>query len=259
MNTQSWGEPGIDECAHLQGQKGLPLQIQEKQYSKGIGTHANSKLVIDLGCAYSLFESEIGIQRQENAKCSVIFKVLADDNEIFNSGTITESSLSKPVKLSVSGVEELTLIVVTSGNDITFCAANWAEARLTRAENFNAFAKSKIETVDIAPFGRILTWDPNRMDGCRNNRFQDFAIDDLYPETDIVPKNGTYVVPVKNGTGCIGLQWLEQRRIKGLGIQFADKTSMPSINGVQVQYWVMTRQGNSPGGSVWQGNWENLG
>ena len=258
LNTQGWGELGIDEAVHLPGQKGLPLQIQEKSYSKGLGSHANSTFVLDLGGAYSLFESEVGIQKQENAKCSVVFKVLADGKEIFNSSTMTESTPAKPVNVSVAGAQELSLVVVAPGNDITYCAGNWADARLTRDPNFNAFAKSEIETVDIAPFGRVLTWDPNRMDGCRNNRFQDFTVEDLYPETDVVPDKGIYVVPVKNNIGCIGLQWLEQRRIKELGIQFAEATMMPATENVQVQYWVMTRQGGSPGGSVWQGRWENL-
>jgi len=258
LNMPGWGELGIDECAHPAGQKGQPLQIQEKVYSKGLGAHANGTIVIDLGGAYSLFQSEVGIQRQDGGKCSVIFKVLADGSEVFNSGTMTQSCPAKPVSVNVSGVQELTLIVAATGSDISYCAGNWADARLTQDENFNPFAKSKIETVDIAPFGRVLTWDPNRMDGCRNNRFQDFTVEDLYPETDVVPMDGVYVVPVKNNVGCIGLQWLEQRRIKGLEIQFADANAVPASQGVKVQYWVMTRKGGSPGGSVWQGNWENL-
>ncbi len=97
------------------------------------------------------------------------------------------------------------------------------------------------------------------MDGCRNNRFQDFTVEYLYLENDVPANaNGLYTVPKSNGIGCIGLQWLEQRRIKSVGIQFADASGMPPRESVQVQYWVMTRQGGSPGGSVWQGRWENF-
>lgn len=258
LNMPGWGELGIDECAHQAGQKGYPLQIQEKVYKKGLGAHANGAIVLDLGGAYSLFESEVGIQRQDGAKCCVIFKVLADGVEVFNSGMMTESSPAKPVSVNISGVQELALIVNAAGSDISYCAGNWADARLTRADNFDAFAESKIETVDIAPFGRVLSWDPNRIDGCRNGRFEDFTVEDLYPETDVVPQNGIYIIPVKNNVGCIGLQWLEQRRIRGLEMQFADSSVMPARDGVKVQYWVMTMKGGSPGGSVWQGGWENL-
>ena len=255
VNSQDWGELGIDECTHLPGQKGLPLQIHNKVYKKGLGSHANSTIVIDLNGAYSTFESEVGVQWQNGGPGNVLFKVMADDKEVFNSGKMTETMEAKPVKVSVAGAQELTLLAVTEGS-ITNCAANWAQARLTRSDTPTP---ATWETVDIAPFGRVLTWDPSRMEGCRNNRFEDFTVEDLYPETDVVASaEGIYTVPTLNGIGCIGLQWLEQRRIKTVGLQFADESRMPSSEGVQVQYWVMTRQGGSPGGSVWQGKWENL-
>jgi hypothetical protein len=258
LNAQDWGELGIDECAHQAGQKGLPLQVNDKVYKKGLGSHANGTLVIDLSGTYSLFEAEVGVQWQNGGPGSVLFKVMADDKEVFNSGKMTETMEAKPVRVSVAGAQELTLIAVTEG-PITNCAANWAEARLTRSQDVNR-SKLQWETVDIASFGRVLTWDPARMDGCRNNRFQDFTVEDLYPETDVVPNSdGLYSVPMSKDAGCIGLQWFEQRRLKTIGIQFADASAMPSSEGVRVQYWVMTRQGGSPGGSVWQGTWEDLG
>lgn len=255
LNTQDWGELGIDECAHVPGQKGAPLQIKDQVYEKGLGSHANGKIVIDLSGAYSTFESEMGVQWQGGGPGNVIFIVLADDTEIFNSGKMTETMEAKPVKVSVAGAQELTLLAVTEGS-ITNCAANWAQARLTRSDTPTP---ATWETVDIAPFGRVLTWDPARMDGCRNNRFQDFTVEDLYLETDVAANAaGIYTVPKSNGIGCIGLQWLEQRRIKNVGLQFANESTMPASEGVQVQYWVMTRQGGSPGGSIWQGQWKNL-
>jgi hypothetical protein len=256
LNSQDWGELGIDCCAHAPGQQGLPLQIKDRIYEKGLGSHANGRIVIDLGGAYSILEAEVGVQWQGGGPGTVSFKVLADDKEIFNSGRMTETTPAKSINVSIVGAQELTLIAATEGS-ITNCAANWAQARLTCSAT--PVADAAFETVDIAPFGRMATWDPARMDGCRNNRFQDFTVEDLYMETDVVAdKDGFYQVPKSNGIGCIGLQWLEQRRIKSVGIQFADESRMPSGEGVRVQYWVMTRQGGSPGGSIWQGRWENL-
>src|SRR4051812_32700344 len=37
---QGWGELGIDRCAHATGQEGLPLQIGQKVYARGLGHHA---------------------------------------------------------------------------------------------------------------------------------------------------------------------------------------------------------------------------
>ena len=176
LNSQDWGELGIDCCAHAPGQQGLPMQIKDRGYQKGLGSHANGRIVIDLGGAYSTFEAEVGVQWQGGGPGTVSFKVLADDKEIFNSGRMTESTPAKLVNVSVVGAQELTLVAATEGS-ITNCAANWAQARLTRSAT--PVADVAFETVDIAPFGRMVTWDPARMDGCRNNRFQDFTVEDL--------------------------------------------------------------------------------
>ncbi|MFA6187112.1 MAG: NPCBM/NEW2 domain-containing protein, partial [Phycisphaerae bacterium] len=163
-----YGELGIDETSYMPGQKGSPLQIKDKLYKKGLGTHANSKIVIDLGGAYSTFESEVGIQWYAGGPGSVIFKVLADDKEIFNSGKMTGNTPAKSVSVSVAGVQYLTLLVVDTGEGISNDVGNWAEARITRAEGVDTRAKTKLEAIDIAPFGRVLTWDTSRMKGCQN-------------------------------------------------------------------------------------------
>ncbi|MFA6426735.1 MAG: NPCBM/NEW2 domain-containing protein, partial [Phycisphaerae bacterium] len=173
-----YGKLGIDESSYMPGQKGSPLRIKDKLYKKGLGTHANSKIVIDLGGAYSAFESEVGIQWHGSDAGSVIFKVLADDNEIFNSGTMTGTTPAKSVNVSVAGVQYLTLIMVDSGEQpsVAFNVGNWAEARITRAEGIDTRAKTKLEAIDIAPFGRVLTWDTSRMKGCQNGRFEEFTV-----------------------------------------------------------------------------------
>lgn len=257
LSTQDWGELGIDTCAHQPGQAGVPLRIGEQEYKKGLGSHANGAIVIDLGGAYRLFEAEVGLQWQNGGPGHASFQVIVDEKKVFDSGRMMETSPAAAVRVPLEGAQELVLMARTEGG-ITNCAANWAQARLIRSEQVSV-SKSSVETVDIAPFGRILTWDPTRLDGCRNNRFQDFTVEDLYPETDVVPDGDRmYMVPVSKDAGCIGLQWLEQRHLRSIGIQFASEESMPSSEGVQVQYWVMTRQGGSPGGSVWQGRWETL-
>ena len=62
LAQQDWGEIGVNEAAHAPGKKGRPLQIGDKRYEQGIGTHANSRLTVDLWGEYALFEAEIGVQ-----------------------------------------------------------------------------------------------------------------------------------------------------------------------------------------------------
>ncbi len=45
---QGWGELGIDLCAHAPDQAGLPLQIKDKTYARGLGHHAPGEIVVEL-------------------------------------------------------------------------------------------------------------------------------------------------------------------------------------------------------------------
>ena len=74
---------------------------------------------------------------------------------------------------------------------------------------------------------------------------------------ELLPSNGVYTSPkYDNQTGCIGLEWIERRRIQQLAVDFA--ATAPPSDGVRVQYWVMANAGVTKGGSTWQGRWENL-
>ncbi len=93
-------------------------------------------------------------------------------------------------------------------------------------------------------------------------------------ETEILPDpDGNYVVPryfsrltwmgteiVKNGIGCIGLQWDTGRLLAELSVEFAKGSKFVSSEGVQVQYW--STKGIAwvmhEAGSAWQGHWRPL-
>lgn len=101
--------------------------------------------------------------------------------------------------------------------------------------------------MNISHFGRVVAWDPNRTDGCRSSRVEEFREEDLFLETDLFPdESGRYSVPAaSNGLGCIGLQWVENRSVKYLALGFVG--GAPSVDGVRVECWT--------GISAWQGNW----
>lgn len=248
--SQGWGQLGIDTCAHAQGQTPLPLQITDKRYAKGLGHHAPGEIVIELGGQYEAFEAEVGVQWQGGQTGSVVFQVYVDDEKRFDSGIMREQDPPKQVKVDVSGADELRLVATDAGDGITCDCANWADARLSPAsESKGAPAR---EFMDIAPFGRVCSWDPNRTDGCRAGRIEEFLAEDLFLESDIESNDdGTYTVPTfEGGKGCIGHQWLERRRLSRLEISFTNHSAIPQPNKVRVEAWV--------GESLWQGNWKLL-
>jgi hypothetical protein len=248
-SSQAWGELGWNAAAHPAGKDGDPLQIGSKIYAKGLGHHANGSIQVLLDGRYAGFDAVVGLQPC-GAEGSVIFRVFADDEKRFDSGILRATNAPQPVHVDLAGAQELRLEANDAGDGISCDMANWAEARLRPAGAAAGLAPRP--SVDVARFARVVTWDPNRTDGARANRIEEFRAEDLFLDTNLpMQADGTYRVPVSpNGLGCIGLQWLNRRALKELGLEFSDSSGRAGINGVQVQGWF--------GESAWQGGWKPL-
>lgn len=248
--TQGWGELGINVSAHAPWQTPLPLQIKDKKYEKGLGHHANGEIVVDLSGEYLAFETEIGIQWQGGQNVgSVIFQIFVDGELKFDSGIMKESDPPRYVRVPLKDAQELKLVVKDAGDGIICDCANWANARLIPAPNVTK--KRRREKVNIAPFARVVFSDPERMDGCRCSRTEEFPPEDIFLEKQIAPSNQGYEVPVgKNGKGCIGLVWFEGRRLSELSLEFKEGHPIPNPEDIELQVW--------QGESHWQGNWVPL-
>lgn len=110
----------------------LSVNGEERVFDKGIGTHANSEIVYNLeGTNYEYFETYVGIDRniQKQNNSSVIFKVYADGNEVYNSGVMRWADDAKLVRIPLEGVSELKLVANNAGNGNTSDHANFGDAK----------------------------------------------------------------------------------------------------------------------------------
>ncbi|MEO4054442.1 NPCBM/NEW2 domain-containing protein [Solibacillus sp. CAU 1738] len=110
----------------------LLVNGEKKEFAKGIGTHANSTIVYDLTDKnYDYFETLVGVDQNiaENNSSSVTFKILADGQEVYNSGVMKYNTEAKLVRVPLNGVKELTLIANDSNNGNTSDHANFANAK----------------------------------------------------------------------------------------------------------------------------------
>ncbi len=247
--SQAWGELGWNVAAHASGTAGLPLQIGDLIFTNGLGHHANGSISVLLEGNYTAFDAEVGLQPCGGGG-SVIFRVFVDGERRFDSGILRATNAPKPVHVDLAGAQELRLEANDADDGITCDMANWVNARLTRATASARRAPEQPE--DIAPFARLVTWDPNRTDGARASRIEEYRAEDLFLESDLPQSpDGNYQVPVStNGLGCIGLQWLNRRALTELALEFTDLVGGSVINSVQVQGWF--------GESAWQGSWKSL-
>ena len=78
---------------------------QDRLRIKGIGTHSKSEITYDISNAtYKRFNSYVGIDQEPGGKGgSVVFKVLLDGAEVFNSGTMYYNTPAKFVDVDLTG------------------------------------------------------------------------------------------------------------------------------------------------------------
>ncbi|WP_442483264.1 NPCBM/NEW2 domain-containing protein [Aeoliella sp. SH292] len=130
--NNGWGPVELDTSnGEAAAGDGNPITLNGVVYERGLGVHALSELVFDLGGGgYSRFLSDIGVDDENNPGGTVVFRVLADGVEVFNSGVMNNASATQTVNIDVAGVTELRLIVDTAGDGNGSDHANWADARL---------------------------------------------------------------------------------------------------------------------------------
>lgn len=105
------------------------IMLGERQFERGIGTHASSKLTFDLAGNFDVFSATIGIDSSTDRKGDCVFVVLADGSELARE-RMTGTSEPKQLKLDVARVKQLAL-VVEPGEDLDLAdVANWADARV---------------------------------------------------------------------------------------------------------------------------------
>jgi alpha-galactosidase len=121
---QGWGQPQKD-CTVENKQT---LSIAGRKFTKGLGTHAPSKLQINLNGQAETFHAFVGVDDETQKKGSVEFQVYGDHEPLFKSGIIKGGDPAKEVSVKLDGVKYLTLIVTSGPDGYYHDHSNWADA-----------------------------------------------------------------------------------------------------------------------------------
>lgn len=247
-SSQAWGQLGWNTAAHADGQAGEILRIGNQSYTNGLGHHAHGTITLLLDGLYDRFDCEVGLHPCGGGG-SVRFKVLVDGETRSETAPLRPADEPLRLDVDVGGAHELTLVSEDAGDGITCDMANWINPRLIRTSTGRLPAEP---SVDIARFARVVTWDPTRSDGSRASRVEDFRAEDLFLETDLqrLPEGCYAPTLTTDNVCCLGLQWLNRRALKEVGLEFSHIDQMPPIDSVRVQGWF--------GESAWQGQWQTL-
>jgi alpha-galactosidase len=123
---QGWGNPHANLSVD-----GNPLSIGGRKFTNGLGTHAGSEFILDLGGSAGSFSAAVGVDDEVGkGRGSVIFKLIGDAGKVlWESKQLHGGEAAQKVNVDLTGVKQLTLLV-DGGDSIDYDHADWAEAQI---------------------------------------------------------------------------------------------------------------------------------
>jgi hypothetical protein len=108
------------------------MTIAGRKFRRGLGTHANGKLVFNLPEGrFKRFRCQVG-HDEEAANGVIAFEVWVDGEKVFESGPMGIKAEAMAVDIDISGAKVLELRALDGGDGITCDHADWADARLEK-------------------------------------------------------------------------------------------------------------------------------
>jgi alpha-galactosidase len=127
---QGWGSPGTDKSVD-----GNALTIGGKTFETGLGTHANSVLLVDLQGKATRFTAKVGaddeVLTNKKNRGSVIFQLQGDGKLLWASKVVRTGDAAVDVDVDLTGIKTLALVADDAGDGESYDHANWADAQIT--------------------------------------------------------------------------------------------------------------------------------
>ncbi|MDI9383752.1 MAG: NPCBM/NEW2 domain-containing protein [Verrucomicrobiota bacterium] len=125
--TAGWCLDGSQRPVRNRDSNFQPLAVGGRNHPFGIGTHAPSAIVLDLGGSYRRFRATTWCGE---AGGSVRFFVIGDERVLYQGPELRDPSEGVDVDIDLTGVARLQLSVEDCGDGIACDMANWGSARL---------------------------------------------------------------------------------------------------------------------------------
>ena len=122
---QGWGQPQADKAV-----TGKPLSIGGQKFERGVGTHADSIVRLQLKGGSEMFSAFVGVDDAATSdQARLAFRVIADGKTVWRTNGVKRGQAPRKIEVGVKGVKMLLLIAESRGG-IGYAHADWADARL---------------------------------------------------------------------------------------------------------------------------------
>jgi len=118
-----WGENQINKSV-----EGNPLTIAGQLFERGVGTHAVSKMMIDLHGKGKVFSAMAGVDDESGERATVEFFVFGDGEILWQSGLVKKGDHARSVEVDLKGVDKMALYISDGGDFIHWDHVDWADA-----------------------------------------------------------------------------------------------------------------------------------
>ena len=122
--VQGWGQPQADKAV-----TGKRMSIGSKTFERGLGTHTDSLIRVQLKGGSEKFMTSVGVDDAATSDhAAITFRVIGDGKTLWKSPGMKRGQAARKVEVDVKGVKTL-LLLADSGGDVSFGHADWADAK----------------------------------------------------------------------------------------------------------------------------------
>ncbi len=139
---------------------GNPLRVGGKVFERGVGTHAVSRMMVNLAGAGIRFTAFVGVDDEAGKRGSIEFVVLGDKKILWRSGVINGGDSAKAVSVDLAGINVLALLATNGGDNIDYDHADWCEAKIELAE-MRTKEQLRLDATGVSSEPYILTPKPS--------------------------------------------------------------------------------------------------
>ena len=111
---------------------GQPFQLAGQTYDRGIGTQSRTLLAYRIEPGDRRFQALVGVDERAGPLGSVVFRVLVDGKERFQSAPMTDRDAPKSIDVDLSKGKILILDTEFGDRGNVRDLADWVEARIIR-------------------------------------------------------------------------------------------------------------------------------
>ena len=122
--VQDWGSPQINKSV-----VGTPLSIGGRRFERGIGGHAISRMLFEVGGKADKVEGFVGPDDANLFATDLEFKIVGDGRELWRSGVMRRGDQPKAFDVDLTGVDKVLLLIDMCDDEFMYDHADWAEVR----------------------------------------------------------------------------------------------------------------------------------